>query len=72
MASRTGAPDDETPPPPPGQTPNAPVKEPPEKPSTAPDAPVREPGPAPPKKYGGVSIHESAGNFNFQLCEADS
>jgi hypothetical protein len=43
---------EDTPPPPPGQTPGAPVKEPPDRPKSGPDAPVGEPGPAPPKKYG--------------------
>lgn len=46
-------PDD--PPPPPAQTPDAPVKEPPDHPDTTPNAPVREPGPTPPKRFAGGS-----------------
>ena len=43
---------EQRPPEPPQQTPNAPVKEPPDAPQDEPHAPVREPGGSEPKKWG--------------------
>ncbi len=42
--------EDDAPPLPPDQEPDAPVKEPPDAPHSEPDAPVREPGPEPPQR----------------------
>ncbi len=52
QAPFTGMRGQSEPPPPPDQTPDAPVQEPHDAPGNTPNAPVREPGPEEPKKYG--------------------